>query len=487
MGSAIGAHFALIILSVFALVSAGTPAASSELATGAAKSSQATRASSTPTCQSNFDQYNCSSLANDPELKDYVRQCDQKVADSDYSEVIRSCLSSGAGAWGEVIKSLRDAPRAISYGIAEDLKEKAKPVVQLNLYLKSCLGKIDCKKNLFRVGRGREPTPEEIQDLEGYEKSWFPAPYTKIEALWNRAASRHHSINVPMDPWMEKQITQIFGAPKKQEAPQNLISDIKEVLNQKQNKFNCLNSAGQAEMICYGLFTVLDPALAYSTATKLPRLAKLVEATKSAAASTAQQTTRKLGEKYKELKDAVAEANGPPKTIPMIQNYRGEQVGESILGKTKVKYLESDLDRAPYFAQVKDGKIIRQDGENFGPWDPAQKPNSMLVKARANHNIDSAIYVLNEEGRLLVNPAPIQGKFHHSSFMAGQPVRGAGEIQMDRTGKVLSISNSSGHYAPSEEVLNRTISELKAMGIPLREKQRIRPPDKPGVVVVEFY
>lgn len=484
MGSIFRAHFALILF----IVSAFTlSAASSELATGAGKSTQPTGVPTSPSCQANFEKYKCASLANDPELKDYVRQCDQQLADSDYSEVIRSCLSSGAGAWGEVIRSLQDAPRAITYGIANDLKEKSKPVVQLNIYLKNCLGKIDCKKNLFRVGRGREPTAEEIQDLEGYEKSWFPAPYTKIEALWSRAAWRHNSNKIPQDPWMEQQVEQIFGSPKRREAPTNLISDIKEVLNQKQNKFNCLNRAGQAEMICYGLFTVLDPALAYSTAAKLPRLAKLVEATKSAAVSSAQQTSRKLGEKYKELKDAIDEANGPPKTISMIENYRGEQRGESVLGKTNVRYLESELDRAPYLAQVKDGKILRQDGEAFGPWDPVKTPAPMLVKARAKHNVESAIYVLNEEGRLLINPAPIQGKFHHSSFMAGKPVRGAGEIQMDRSGKVLSISNSSGHYAPSEEILNRTISELKAMGVPLREKQRIRPPDKPGIVIVEFY
>jgi hypothetical protein len=53
--------------------------------------------------------------------------------------------------------------------------------------------------------------------------------------------------------------------------------------------------------------------------------------------------------------------------------------------------------------------------------------------------------------------------FHHSSFFAGKPLLCAGEI-IFKEGKAIHISNYSGHYIPSINVLYQTIISLRSKG-----------------------
>ncbi len=48
------------------------------------------------------------------------------------------------------------------------------------------------------------------------------------------------------------------------------------------------------------------------------------------------------------------------------------------------------------------------------------------------------------------------GKFHHSSFLAGEKVAAAGEIYIER-GVIKTITDGSGHYKPSLKLVEKNM------------------------------
>lgn len=77
-----------------------------------------------------------------------------------------------------------------------------------------------------------------------------------------------------------------------------------------------------------------------------------------------------------------------------------------------------------------------------------------------------AIYVLSCDFQFYVGPYLV-GKFHHSSFVSGGPVLGAGEIKTDKDGTLLSITSKSGHYKPTPVQFHTTLEFLEAHGVDL--------------------
>jgi hypothetical protein len=56
---------------------------------------------------------------------------------------------------------------------------------------------------------------------------------------------------------------------------------------------------------------------------------------------------------------------------------------------------------------------------------------------------------------------------HHSSFLAGEDVAGAGEMSVNRQGFVTEITDRSGHYKPGEQQTTQTLDELENKGVNL--------------------
>lgn len=56
---------------------------------------------------------------------------------------------------------------------------------------------------------------------------------------------------------------------------------------------------------------------------------------------------------------------------------------------------------------------------------------------------------------------------HHSSFLAGEAVAGAGEMKVDNQGFVNEITDRSGHYKPGENQTTQTLNELENQGVNL--------------------
>ena len=76
-----------------------------------------------------------------------------------------------------------------------------------------------------------------------------------------------------------------------------------------------------------------------------------------------------------------------------------------------------------------------------------------------------AIYVIDYEDNWYSNTHKV-GHFHHSSFMSGNPVQAAGEIAVNN-GKVIAITNKTGHYKAGQSELAQALLLLKHGGVTL--------------------
>lgn len=157
--------------------------------------------------------------------------------------------------------------------------------------------------------------------------------------------------------------------------------------------------------------------------------------------------------------------------------YINEEAGIAIKGhKYRTRYLKTDAEKAPYLAEVKDGKVIsKATGQPFDPWDPQVGPRTESWGAmlkREKMGSEEAIFVINKKNELLVNPEALTGSFHHSSFEAGASVLAPGRLNLTHDGKILGIDTYSGHYQAGQEMLDVSIAYFKKKGIELKESRR---------------
>ena len=134
-------------------------------------------------------------------------------------------------------------------------------------------------------------------------------------------------------------------------------------------------------------------------------------------------------------------------TTPLRKPYQGEETG--VVWGSKVEYL-TPTQRVAYEITVRDGKLYTADG-------------ALLTTGRRG-----AIFVMTEEGRLYAAPDIDPGYFHHSSFVAGAPVAGAGELYA-KEGTLTEISDQSGHYEPGPEFTAQVLRRLRDLGVDLSQ------------------
>jgi hypothetical protein len=83
------------------------------------------------------------------------------------------------------------------------------------------------------------------------------------------------------------------------------------------------------------------------------------------------------------------------------------------------------------------------------------------------------MYVMSSTGNIHVS-RHIVGHQHHSSLLIGFMVAGAGEMKCHQ-GKLVELSNKSGHYCPSVSHLLQTLHQLQRNQIPLDFKLQVFP------------
>ena len=127
---------------------------------------------------------------------------------------------------------------------------------------------------------------------------------------------------------------------------------------------------------------------------------------------------------------------------PMLPQYYSELADESVC------WVRDDAMRSRLLLRVnEDGRII--DHEN------------RLV---ASGVVEVAIFVMDQDSNILLTCEHEPQRFYHSSLVAGAPVIAAGEMTISE-GRLLSIGNASGHYAPQPSCLSAVMEQLAAIGV----------------------
>jgi hypothetical protein len=129
----------------------------------------------------------------------------------------------------------------------------------------------------------------------------------------------------------------------------------------------------------------------------------------------------------------------------------------------EVKYIDRLADREPYRIEARPVKIgdkmeVRLVDANGDLFD---------TRGAAAHDGSScAIFVMNEQGEIFSSTFQEVAYLHHSSLSGGEKVAAAGELVVEN-GKLLAITNRSGHYRPGPKLTDQAIQSLREQGLDL--------------------
>jgi len=145
----------------------------------------------------------------------------------------------------------------------------------------------------------------------------------------------------------------------------------------------------------------------------------------------------------------------PLTPVHLDSNYRGEHEGRAHhqpLPDRNVQYLNTLEERATYLVQIRDGKLMDLKGE--------------IVNTGPNVKSPKAIFVFSEDHKIYLSTQSAIGSFHHSTFLAGDPVWFAGEIGVEK-GEILYVNNLSGHYKTSPRHGLQFLGQIEEAGMDL--------------------
>jgi hypothetical protein len=169
------------------------------------------------------------------------------------------------------------------------------------------------------------------------------------------------------------------------------------------------------------------------------------------------------------LTPAVEATGGALRTKSMVPFFRGEHVpGNTIWGGgSAVRYLTPG-ERASYRLTFRGGKIYDANGALF----------DTSTASPGHSGKPSAIFVVDEDGYFYASNYHEEGKFHHSSFFAGDPVAAAGELTVEN-GVLKGFTDQSGHYLPTYEYTQQAVDILASQGIDMSGVATTRRPAPP--------
>ncbi|MFD3744479.1 hypothetical protein [Nocardia sp. NPDC058633] len=148
-------------------------------------------------------------------------------------------------------------------------------------------------------------------------------------------------------------------------------------------------------------------------------------------------------------------------TTPIQPPFYGENLpGNNHWGGKQVKYLTED-ERREFLLSVHGGLLYDSRGNLFD----TSSAHTLWTPAGGR-----AIFAMDQLGNLYSAPFHILGEFHHSSFLAGEPVAGAGEIAASQ-GRVLLISDHSTHYRPARRYTRQVTENLRRLGVDVADHQ----------------
>ncbi len=150
------------------------------------------------------------------------------------------------------------------------------------------------------------------------------------------------------------------------------------------------------------------------------------------------------------------------KTTPLLNEYVGENDPNNASRWNSPMVCEyfDDEKLALHELNVKSGLIVEK--ATGLPFDTAG----------ADTHWGDAIFVMDPQGRIFASRTQLPFELHHSSLGQGKPVASAGEINVAQ-GKLLTSSNKSGHYAPSNDLNNQFFGELESRGMDSAELDKV--------------
>lgn len=201
-------------------------------------------------------------------------------------------------------------------------------------------------------------------------------------------------------------------------------------------------------------------ALAGPKLNKVPKRYPLTKAIDPAYALESTQGSHHLDEIFKNAEDLVARGKYPNVGTYMIRLFGWDQgdVDKYVTNKEKSVVAYLDADQAKTY-ELHDGAPMTQ-----GP-DDHHEPFDTSNMFSKHSGKGFAVYVMDPSGKMYANQHKV-GLFHHSSFLAGSAVAGAGEIKAEN-GAVTWVTNKTGHYKAGERELWQVLDELKGRGVNL--------------------
>lgn len=137
----------------------------------------------------------------------------------------------------------------------------------------------------------------------------------------------------------------------------------------------------------------------------------------------------------------LTDAGGPRKKL----------VSRVQLERSRVRYC-TERERERYRAVIRDGLLFWASDNS-----PGGKGYDMRVSTGDSES-ERWIFVIDRLGSMYINKK-VKGRFHHSSFVSGAPVRCAGRIEVV-DGQVVCIGPYSGHYRTTWEQLQRAVDHF---------------------------
>ena len=140
--------------------------------------------------------------------------------------------------------------------------------------------------------------------------------------------------------------------------------------------------------------------------------------------------------------------------LSMFTEYIGEEY-EGGYYAGAVRYLAPE-EQALFEVFIVDGLLVDHRG-----W-PIDADTTEFFGSDSDLWSPYGIYVMDHCGRIFLTFLHETGLFHHSTFLAGQPVASAGELLVI-DGLIVYLDNASGHYKPPGGIAAQVVHRLKVL------------------------
>ncbi|WP_301144660.1 hypothetical protein [Mycolicibacterium fortuitum] len=90
--------------------------------------------------------------------------------------------------------------------------------------------------------------------------------------------------------------------------------------------------------------------------------------------------------------------------------------------------------------------------------------DTRMASASWRPNAELALFIMDPHGNFYVSLRRVVSRIHHSTLSGGGPVAAAGELRV-REGRLLTLTDHSGHYPPTRFGNQIVMSELQQRGV----------------------